>query len=145
MEYKCSICGEEFDNLTALINHLREYQMEQDMREDMNYDLDAIKESISSLKEEIDDFNKTYSNFMKITYDFTFTEIDNAKEPHCDCCASASKNECKSEDENEEKEFAKLLDDFVKNLNVKVKVNKPKEAPEMDFIDFLSKLFNEED
>lgn len=149
MEYKCSICGEEFDNLTALIDHLGEHQREQDLKELMNDNLNVIKESISSLKEEIDEFNEIYSDFMKITYDFTFTEMGNTKEPHCDCCTSAPKseckNECKKEDKNEEKEFIKLLDDFIKNLNVKVKPDNPKETSGMDFIDFLNELFSEEE
>jgi len=142
MEYKCSICGEEFDNLTALIDHLGEHQAEQDRRELMNDNLNVIKESISSLKEEIDEFNEIYSDFMKITYDFTFTEIGNTKEPNCDCCTNAPKSDCKSEDE--EKEFIKLLDDYIKNFNVKVKPDNPKETSGMDFIDFLNELFNEE-
>ena len=142
MEYKCSICGEVFDSISELINHLSGHQEEEDQKYYMSEDLDVIKQIISDVEKEIDEFNEKYSNLMNITYNFNFVEHGKRKtipkEASNKTCEESTKDKNNAKEADE---FIKTLDEFINELNIKDKLEKTKKKPEMSFIEFLDTIF----
>lgn len=152
MEYKCSICGEVFDNIADLINHLSGHQEEEEQKYYMNEDLDIIKEKISDVEYEIDAFNEKYSNLINITYNFNFVEhgkkttIPKESSDKTYEKSVENKNENKS---NETNEFVNILNEFINEIsNEKTKTktktdNNYNNKTDISFVDFLNMLFDE--
>lgn len=153
MEYKCSICGEVFDNIADLINHLSGHQEEEDQKYYMNEDLDIIKEKISDVEYEIDAFNEKYSNLMNITYNFNFVEHGKKKtipkESSDKTCENSVENKSENKNKgNETNEFVNILNEFINEIsaNEKSKIKTDtnyNNKTDISFVDFLNMLFDE--
>lgn len=154
MEYKCSICGEVFDNIADLIDHLSGHQEEEDQKYYMTEDLDIIKEKISDVEYEIDAFNEKYSNLMNITYNFNFVEhgkkTTTSKESSDKTCEKSVENKSENKSKsNETNEFVNILNEFINEIsNEKTKTKTKTDTnynnkTDISFVDFLNMLFDE--
>ena len=149
MEYKCSICGEVFNNIAELIDHLSGHQEEEQQKYYMNEDLDMIKEKISDVEYEIDAFNEKYSNFINITYNFNFFEHGKKttipRESSNKTCEKSVENKNKNKS-NENNEFVNILNEFINEIGVneKIKTNANySNKTDISFVDFLNMVFDE--